>query len=69
MTDNKKSNEPCKHIILEVISFHSKNFCISAECTICHAEFNEKNLDYSLLDGKFGVLVQDDRKRERLTLK
>ena len=64
----QSDDDLCKHKLIQVLSFHEKNFCISAECTICHAELNEKNLSYKLLDGKFGVIVSDDKKREGLTV-
>ena len=60
--------EACEHILLQLISFHKKDFCISYKCTKCDHGKTIKNIDYKELDGHYGVLVEDENLREPLKL-
>jgi len=69
MGKNKKMKpEPCEHILLQIISFHEKDFCISYKCKKCEEEDTIRNIPYTKLEGKFGVLVVDEKHREPLEL-
>ena len=63
---------PCKnirdHVLVQIISFHKKNFCVSMECTKCHIKETVKNMPYSKLAGKFGVIVRDKKMRKPLEI-
>lgn len=69
MSLNKDQDpEACEHILLELISFHKTNFCISYKCTKCKRGRTIKNIEYEKLDGKYGVMVEDEKLREPLKL-
>lgn len=64
----KRWEEPCKHLLVQVLSFHRKDFCVSYKCTICKEGDTIKHLSYNKLAGKFGVLVRDKQLRKALEI-
>lgn len=68
MSTKDKDPEPCEHILFQIISFHTKDFCISYKCTKCPHAKTIKNIDYKKLEGHYGVLVEDEKHREPMKL-
>jgi hypothetical protein len=66
--NKEKKDSPCQHVLLQILSFHRKDFCVALECTKCHMEETVKHLSYKKLAGRFGVLVQDKKKRKALEI-
>jgi len=60
--------EPCKHLLVQVLSFHRKDFCVSYKCTKCKKGDTINHLSYSKLAGRFGVLVKNKKLRKVLEI-
>ena len=68
MSSKDQDQDPCEHILLQIISFHEKDFCVSYKCKKCKEEDTIRNIPYTKLEGRFGVLVVDEKHREPLEL-